>query len=69
MSNFKDIKAVILYADNTQTSYAVQPSTNLQPIINMLRRRNNSPIDSIWLQHALNEPMEEVTSQYDINPI
>ena len=63
---FKDIKAVILYRDNTQTSYAVQPTTNLQPIINMLKNRNNKIIDSVWLQHELNAPMEEVTAKYDI---
>lgn len=65
MKHYEEIKAIILHKDGTTSMYSTAPTTNLQPLINIAKRRRN-PIDSVWLQYKPNTPMEEVTSQYDI---
>ena len=64
--NIADIKAYILLKDNTISTYTVRPEINLQPLINMHKRRNPHGIEAVYLQYRPNEPMVEVTNQYDI---
>lgn len=67
-THYEEVKAIILHKDGTASTYSASATTNLQPLINIAKRRSN-PIDSVWLQYKPGQPMEEVTSQYDINPI
>ena len=59
-----DIKAYILLKDNTTHSYTVRRATNLQPLIDMHKRKNPHGIEAVYLQYRPNEPMVEVTSKY-----
>lgn len=59
-------KVHILSVSNQVFSYGCRPGADLQPLINFFRKTEKLPIAEVYIQRVVGQPMEAVTSKYDI---